>query len=284
MTGLSKRITIRRIAVAIDCSPHSRASLSAAAEIAGFLQAELLGIFVEDINLIRMAELPFSQEIHLHTARSEPLDSLKLERMLKQQANQAHELFRQTAKRFGIPHSFKKLRGLVPAEVVAAALEADLLAMGRSGKTPVCRRGLGSTARKAIRESKTNILLSRSGFTPDSPLLVLYDGSPGAKHALVTAVGLARRETVLHIFLVGNNAKKHAMLQEEAERLIGESFTAKEFHRIPWTDSSMLVQCIHMTEPGLLVLSDKAEAVSPETVYRLIDATDYPVLLVRHSA
>lgn len=284
MTGLSKRVSIKRIAVAIDCSPHSRASLSTAAELAGILHAELLGIFVEDINLIRMAELPFSQEIHRHTARCEPIDSLKLERMLDQQANEAYELFRQTAIRFGIPHTFKKLRGLVPAEVLEAALEADLLAMGRSGKTPVCRRGLGSTARKAIRESKANILLSRPGVASDSPLLVIYDGSPGAKHALETALGLARKKTALHIFLVDNNVRRLATLQEEAEHIIGENFTAKEFHRIPWTDSKMLLQCIHMTEPGLLVLSDRSEAVSPETVYKLIDATDYPVLLVRHPA
>ena len=283
MTGPPKKLTIKRIAVAIDCSPHSRASLSAAAEIAGLLQAELLGIFVEDINLIRMAELPFSQEIHLHTARSEPLDSLKLERLLKLQAKEAHELFIKTAERFGIPHTFRKLRGLVPAEVLATALETDLLAMGRSGRTPVCRRGLGSTARKAVKEAKTNILLTRSGFTADSPILVIYDGSPGAKRALEAALSLARRETVLHIFLVGNNDQRQTILEDEAEMIVDERIAKKEFHMISWTDSRMLVQCIHMTEPGLLVLSDNTEAISSETVYRLIDATDYPVLLVRSS-
>lgn len=39
-----------------------------------------------------------------------------------------------------------------------------------------------------------------------------------------------------------------------------------------------------MTGSGLLVLSDRNEAVSPETVYRLIDEIDYPVLLVRSPA
>ena len=283
MTGSSRRIAIKRIAVAIDCSPHSRASLFATAEIAGMLEAELLGFFVEDINLIRTAELPFSQEIHLHTARSEPLDALKLERLLKLQAKEAHELLIQTAKRFGIPHRFRTLRGLVPAEILSASLETDLLAMGRSGKTPLCGRSLGSTARKAIKEAKTNILLTRSGFTPDSPLLLLYDGSTGAKRALETAIGLARRASAVHLFLIGNSAGKRASLREEAETIIGGRIRKKEFHMIPWTDSKMLAQCIHLTEPGLLVLSDNTETVSPETVYGLIDATDYPVLLVRDS-
>ena len=281
MTGTSTRITIKRIAVALDCSPHSRASLYAAAEIAGLLHAELLGIFVEDINLIRMAELPFSQEIHLYTARSEPLDTLKLERLLRLQAKEAYELFRQAAERFGVSHTFRTLRGLVPSEVLAAALETDLLALGRSGRTPVCRRGLGSTAKKAIEEAKTNILLTRPGFQSGNPLLVIYDGSPGAKRALESALGIARRENMLHVFLITNNSQRASRLRDEAETIIGGRAEKKEFHMVPWTDSSMLSQCIRMTGSGLLVLSDCNEAVSPETVYRLIDEIDYPVLLVR---
>ncbi|WP_294345103.1 universal stress protein [Prosthecochloris sp.] len=281
MTGVAKSITIKRITVAIDCSPHSRASLFAAAEIAGMLQAELLGVFVEDINLIRMAELPFSQEIHLHTARSEPLDSLKLERLLKLQAKEAHELFIQTAERFGIPYRFRKLRGMVPTEVLEAALGTDLLAMGRSGRAPVCCRGLGSTARKAIREAKTNILLTRPGLEADSPLLVIYDGSTGAKAALETAIGFVREDASLHVFLLGNNVRKHAFLKDEVEMILGTRITKKEFHVIPWTDSRMIAQCIHMIEPGLLVLSDTPKTISTETVYNLIDTIDYPVLLVK---
>ncbi len=281
MTGVKKTLTIHRISVALDCSPYSKTSLMAAAELAGLLQAELHGVFVEDINLLRMAELPFSHEIHLRTARSEPLDTIKMERLLQLQAKKAHELFKQAAMRFGVPHTFRILRGLVPSEVLAATLESDLLAMGRSGRTPVCRRGLGSTARKAIEEAKTNLLLTRADFRRDSPLLVLFDGSPGAKHALEAALDLASKESTLHVFLVGKGNRNNALLQHEAEKVIGESAVKKEFHTIPWTDSDMLVRCINMTECGLLILSNSNEAFGAETVYRLIDTTEYPVLLVR---
>ena len=49
MPERQKNARIRHIAVALDCSPHSRASLGAAAELARLLNAELTGIFVEDI-------------------------------------------------------------------------------------------------------------------------------------------------------------------------------------------------------------------------------------------
>ena len=44
--------TIRRILVALDASPHSLAALEAASELADALKAELVGIFVEDVNLL----------------------------------------------------------------------------------------------------------------------------------------------------------------------------------------------------------------------------------------
>ena len=47
--------TIRRILVALDASPHSQAALQAASELAAALKAELVGIFVEDVNLLHLA-------------------------------------------------------------------------------------------------------------------------------------------------------------------------------------------------------------------------------------
>ena len=47
-----KNILIHHIAVALDCSPYSIASLRVAAELAQRLHADLTGIFVEDIRAI----------------------------------------------------------------------------------------------------------------------------------------------------------------------------------------------------------------------------------------
>ena len=46
-------LIIRRILVALDTSKHSLAALEAADELAAWLKAELFGLFVEDINLLR---------------------------------------------------------------------------------------------------------------------------------------------------------------------------------------------------------------------------------------
>ena len=277
--------TIKRITVAIDCSPYSRASLSAAAEIAGRLHAELSGVFIEDINLLRMAELPFTQEIQVHTARFEPFDLARAERMLKKQSRAASRLLRESAERFAIPHSFRTLRGTVPSLLLSAALDTDLLAIGRWGNTPSCKRGLGSTAQKAVRESKTNVLVAHhAGFSLQSPLVVLFDGSRGALNALETALGLVQQKTHLHVFLLANNEAEQEKNRNRAEQHIGRKTGLVEFHNVPLTSGTLLRQCINMTGPGLLLVSENTDALDKEAIYRLIDSVECPVLLVRSTA
>jgi len=74
--------------------PHDRlalpAALAAAVELAVAMEAEPERLFVEDVNLLRLAGLPFVREVR-HTVSLEALDSPRMERALKAQAAQARE-------------------------------------------------------------------------------------------------------------------------------------------------------------------------------------------------
>jgi len=273
---------IRSIAVAIDCSPHSMASLKTAAELAARMQAELLGIFVEDINLLRMAELPFSQEIRLYSSRPENIDTAELERLLRMQARQAETSLQREAELCRVHHTFRVRRGIVPKEVIAAALDADLLVLGRSGRSPTCRKGLGSTARNALSGSTKSILFMRTGFSEEhESVLVLYDGSEGSKTALGIALSLLRSGNTLHMLILPQTEHDAATLENELSKLIPPGLLRVEYHVLPpVTDSTILARYIRMTDSGLLVLSDRMD-LPQETVYGLINEIDYPVLLVR---
>ncbi|MGD9028912.1 MAG: universal stress protein, partial [Anaerolineae bacterium] len=65
MREQDEELTIRRILIALDASSHSIAALRAAARLASSLEAELHGLFVEDINLLRAAGLPMARELQL---------------------------------------------------------------------------------------------------------------------------------------------------------------------------------------------------------------------------
>ncbi|NMW17648.1 MAG: universal stress protein [Chlorobiaceae bacterium] len=275
-----KSTLIRHIAVALDCSPHSIASLGAAAELARLLNAELTGIYVEDINVIRMADLPFCHEIHMYTSESETFDASTLERSLKVQAKAARESLLRIAENLMIRQSFRVSRGVVPEEVIAAAGDADLLVLGRSGRSPTCRKGLGSTARKALEEGKRPILFIRPGFSAKEwPVLVLYDGSEGSRQALAAALNIITPDITLNVLILGETHEESVEMERALSEIIALLGSTVEYHHLPLTSGKTLMRYIRMVDSGLLVLSDRMK-ISREEVHELINEIDYPVLLV----
>ncbi len=272
---------IRTIAVALDCSPHSKASLVAAAEMAVRLGAELIGIFVEDINLLRMAGLPFAEEIRQYSMTTGKLDEAQLERLLRFQARDAQEQLQRTAEEFTLRHTFRVLRGMVPEELMSAAPDADILVLGRSGRSPSCRKGLGSTASTALREGKMTVLLMRPGCTAaEGPLLVLYDGSEGSMRALGTALAIAGPESLLHLVVIDREPDAEERSRQETLTLVEPSGLQVEYHHLPVADGRQLARYIRMIDSGLLVLSDRMN-LPEETLRALVNDIDSPVLIVR---
>ncbi|MGC8775355.1 MAG: universal stress protein [Chlorobaculum sp.] len=272
---------IHSIAVAIDCSPHSKASLEAAAEMATRLKAELIGIFVEDINLLHMAGLPFAEEIRLYTATTEKLDTAQLERMLRLQAEQARDMLEHIAQTRTLRHTFRVLRGMVPEQLMLAAPEADILVLGRSGRSPSCRKGLGSTARTALSEGTMNVMLMRPGVTAaEGPLLVLCDGSEASKRALRTALEIAGPKSTLHLLVTDPAPEAVKRCKKETDAMLNGRPIETEYYHLPFTEGKQLASFIRMIDSGLLVIGEDMN-LPDATVQELIEKIDYPVLVVR---
>ncbi len=124
---------IKRILVAIDASPHSLAALETATRFASRFHAELVGIFVEDINLVRLSEMPFSSEMGYYSATRRPINYSEIIRQLKVQARWAQRAIELLAERANIAWSFRTVRGIVASELLSAATEADLIVLGKAG-------------------------------------------------------------------------------------------------------------------------------------------------------
>ncbi|HWP84365.1 MAG TPA: universal stress protein, partial [Terriglobia bacterium] len=123
-------VTIRRILVALDASAHSLAALEEAASLAEAMEAELVGLFVEDTNLLRLASLPFARQLSYPSGAAEPLSGERLERELKVRAERARKALEAAAARRRRPWTFRAVRGQVVREILAAAMQADLILAG----------------------------------------------------------------------------------------------------------------------------------------------------------
>jgi nucleotide-binding universal stress UspA family protein len=288
MNAEEHELTIRRILVALDASGHSLAALKAAVELAASLKAELLGLFVEDINLLRLAGLPFAQEIPYPLAAAQQMDSLRLEQELRTQASRARRALAEAAEPVRVSWSFRVARGQVTAEVLTAASEVDLLSLGIASRPLIRRTRPGSTALTVAARAPRTVLLLQQGEKIRPPVLVTYDGSVSAKRALAIAARLIQTlkpngSRALIVLTVANaNAPELAQrLEQEAETwLLGQDFQLS-FRRLSKADVPGLVQAVRAEQAGLLVLGGEMLLLEAETIQALLDKISCPVLLVR---
>jgi nucleotide-binding universal stress UspA family protein len=123
-------VTIRRIVVGLDPRSPGRAALEAAVQLAGRLQAELVGLFVEDIDLLHLAGLPFAREVGFPSATLRALDIASMERSLRALASDVQRTLAAIAGRAPLTWSFRVTRGALMNELRTAATEGDIVVTG----------------------------------------------------------------------------------------------------------------------------------------------------------
>ncbi len=278
---------VKRILVALDTSKHSLAALAAAVELAASLGAELLGLFVEDINLLRLAGLPFAQEI-TPAAVARQMDSVRLEQELRIQAAQARRAMAEAAESSQVHWSFRVVRGQVAAEVLTAALEADLLSLGIASRPLIRRTRMGSTALTVAAKAPRTVLLLQHGERLNQPVVVTFDGSAAANRALDIAAHLVQKIKlparlpllVLIMAEAGSLEVAQQLEQETTTRLLGQVAQLK-FRRLAQANLTSLIQTVQAEKAGLLVLGGETPLLEAETIQALLDKIICPVLLVR---
>ena len=280
MSGRVQRLVVRRILVALDASKSSLAALDAAVELAAQLEAELLGVFVEDVRLLRLAEAPYAREIRYPPASEVPVDRASMESKLKAQSHRAERALASAAARAGVSWSFRAVRGNVGAELRAAAEQADLVAMGRMGWSLGRHMRIGSAALELLAGALPVLLLSERSTPSRAPFLAIFDGSGGARRALLVAADLAKAAArQLTVLIAGADPKAARSLQHEAsEALKGSGLEV--LYRYVDADAQGLLRALQMEKAGCLVLGggELLEGLPP--LESLLLQIDLPLLVL----
>lgn len=282
MTPSGHAFEIRRIVVALDNSRLAAAALDAAATLAAQLHAELEGIFVEDINLARLAELPVGREIHFMTGRASDFTAASLEAQYREQAYAARRAIAAAAARVRITHKFRVTRGQVEAELIGAAGEADLLILGLGGKSPGGRNRLGKTTRAAAEQAPHSVLISKPGMRSLRAPLVCYDGSASAKNALEAAIRLSSvEETGLTVLIISPDLDYAGALRQEVDERLASLPVRHKFWHLPRLAPEQVCRFASESGADVLVIGAECGGISGAENMKILEQVACPVLLVR---
>ena len=279
MSSLPPTFAIRRILVALDASPHSLAALETAADLASKMEAELCGLFVEDVQLLEMAASPYAKEIAYPAARETPLTRTIMERKLRAQSEQIRGTLAAAAHRARVRWSFQTIRGQVTSALRAAASGNDIVAIGRLGWSLGRRLRIGSTALELATSSIPLLLISQRAVLANLRLLVYYDGSPASKNALLFAAKLAAAGAKGVTALVGIADYENKVA--EIRRLLEGQAPDPRCRRIDLDDKMSLLRTIKEEGAVLLILAGRQLLKDREAFEALLGEIEVPLLLLR---
>jgi nucleotide-binding universal stress UspA family protein len=275
-------LEIRRILFALDAATDAPDSLEAALDIAERLHAELVGLFVEDMNLLRSAALPFVRQISPTAPSWSELDTGAVERQLRARAEEARRRLEESARRRRVAFSFRVARGEVGPEVAAAAADADMVILEGMARPVAGGVRLGSSARAAARHARSTVLVLREGRMQARQFLVAYDGTPEADKAVAVAALLARASgaAVLAAIMTGGAMEAAALdaRAREIARSMGVNARTEVLGEPTLVD---LCAFARRAENAVLVVGAESPFARGQAADELMDRVSCPLVIVR---
>ncbi len=248
---------IDRILVALDTQLRNLGMLKAAAELAASRQAELLAIFIEDVNLVKLADLPLAREIDRASAETRAFDSAEMCAALRAQASQVERMLDKIARDLHLRSSLRVVRGHYVSEALAAAGAMDVL---------------------FLRSVAEHVMHTRER---QASLWTVYDGSSAAERALRVAVDLARTDGDRLVVLLPYDSPAVAEdLQRRTASRLRDAAAGVSYRMIPAGDFSGVLQALRASTCRLLVLYRDAVRHPDEALQRVLESLNCPVVLV----
>ncbi|MBV7329240.1 universal stress protein [Chloroflexi bacterium TSY] len=272
------------IIVALDGTAQSIAVLETAATMAGLMGAEIVGIYVEDRNLRRLCDLPFSVEVGGYSATARALSQHCIRREFRAVEDEMRQLVERIANRMQVSWSFETVQGGVVEELVQASQNAAIFGLGRRGHS--YRRNLGSTARVVLQRSTQPVLFPslrrRSLPLQQQSITAVYTGSKASDRALDIAGNLAEKGGSDLYVLIWDHGKIDPLsttqsstgLAEQVQKRI--TFLQTQARILEEAVTTRLLQILQSTTSGVVVVPEESTIRYAE----LLDITPTPVLVV----
>lgn len=256
-----RKAKVLHIYLAMDAASHSSDALTSAISLARQLEAELTGLFIEDIDLLRSAQLPFASEIIADSGRERLLTGTNIERSLRAWSAEMQNTLIKEAGKARIKYSFRTVRGRRLEALMAESDISDLLIFARA------RYRLTPALNQAM-----NIGL-------------IYDGSEESQHG-IAILGKLAAKGLAHVTLINMETQQQARepkydIHHAAEWLTQQGIIVSQQNP---ADKSVLalVTLLKRVHASLLLVPANNELCKQTGQFRQLESRlDCPLVIVR---
>jgi hypothetical protein len=211
----------RRLVIGLARRPPDEA-LEFAVDTAGLLGLDLLGLFIEDSELLDLAALPFARE--LGTGGDwRPLDAERLLREMRLEASGSERRLARAVERLRLPWRFEVVRGTAAETFGAVAATDDIVVLFEPASAAERAAGRFAALAQAAFRSRAAVLLVPRRIARRSGAIVALAtraGDPGVEVATSIAAVTGAELVVMDAGGMKDAAAITGALAAVAERLV----------------------------------------------------------------
>jgi nucleotide-binding universal stress UspA family protein len=280
----------RRLLVALDAAEGAERLLDIAADMAVRMKADLLGLFIEDTELLGLGDNPLVRTVSPFAGVSGAIQRAVIEQSLRRQIYAARAAFEQATTARRLQATFEVRRGRLAA-MLTTMIETDIILVRRAAPnvqhTPgslrmrinAATRQIVSSARRPVIVLDVRTHAADSGF---GRIVALYDGSAETKATLLAAADIAdrRRGDDITIIPIAASESEADALAAEAQDILAP--LGHHPHIGEHTQADLAALCTTCaTQGGVLVLHADHALLQGEAMARVIETIDCSVMVVR---
>ena len=263
-----------RVLVVLE-GPACELALETAARVAARHGARLVGLFVEDADLLTTAGLPFAREIGLASGASRPLSRAGIEAQLHERAARLRAVLDRLARSNRIEAELEIGRGRQTQAVLARLRPSDLLVLCRTHSA----QRAGGMIEGVIAEAVCTVMLvgPEGAPAPHGPM-VLLDDTGASDRALAWAITVVRGEARPVTLALAPAVAPDA--QARARALLAEAGIEASSLTLLHLDASAVLQAVRRERPSILFVGRDSPLFSSAEGRRLRAELDEVPLVV----
>jgi nucleotide-binding universal stress UspA family protein len=284
LAGLAR---FRRIVVALDGQSADPTAMEQAVALAARMHGELMAVFVEDIDLVRLSQHGSISAFSTFGAARRDLPTDSLRDALRLQAARLRRAVEEAAARRQVKCVFQVCQGRLLAEVLRAATNDDLVVIGwPSGERTKPWTGTPpppAVVAQALAEARArSVLLLHPRGATGGPVVVAFDDSEAAWHGLAVAAQVAEQDGgAINVVLLHGRPEQAEQAGTEIVRALAATRLTAELLHSPKAGLRTLTEIARGRHAALLVLGADRALAEADDSRRLLQRLDCSVLLVR---
>jgi hypothetical protein len=265
-----------RVVVAVGSNSPDPPTLAAAAQLAQVVGGELAALFVEDVDLLRLAELPVAFEISATLPTPRPFAASDLERGFKIQAEELRRALAEVAGVLQLEFTFDVVRGKTAAALFDASAERDLVVLAGAAARALRHHAPPRVVRHALRAAVAGVKSRRV-----QPVAAALQSSVCAPRVLAVAHALARESGAALLVLLNARDASDAALAATVENWLEDQGASARIVAVPGGTPEEIAEHVAQADARALFWPGDGNFEMATSVEPLLMTIRCPLIVVR---